>query len=152
MVRGRRTGPPVEVVRRPELGPCHEWQGPTDKDGYGKLFRDGKYQRFHRWAYEQAHGPLPEHMMVCHRCDNPPCGNPDHLFAGTIQVNSADMVTKGRSLRGERNVKNKIPAVEIPKIRDLLKKGAAVADLAVRYGVQPPAIRKIQTGQNWSWL
>ena len=72
---------------------CWEWRGLRDKHGYG---RKGPYKTTHRLAWEWANGPVPAGMCVLHRCDNPPCCNPDHLFLGTQADNLADMVAKGR--------------------------------------------------------
>jgi hypothetical protein len=83
-------------VSIPQRGGCHEWQGALTYNGYGRIGVNGKVQRAHRVAYELAHGPIPEGIVVCHRCDNPRCCNPDHLFLGTTQENVDDKVQKGR--------------------------------------------------------
>jgi hypothetical protein len=75
-------------------------------NGYGRVTvpepRPGRQKRrfAHRVAYERVHGPIPEGLFVCHRCDNPPCVNVDHLFLGTSADNDADMRAKGRHFRG----------------------------------------------------
>ena len=78
---------------------CHEWTRAITSSGYGTR-RIGKRQVYaHRYAWEQAHGPIPAGACVCHRCDNPKCIRLDHLFLGTRADNSRDMVEKGRSIR-----------------------------------------------------
>jgi hypothetical protein len=64
--------------------------------GYARLDIGDKHHKAHRLAWELLHGPIPEGMVVCHRCDNPPCVRPDHLWLGSIADNNADMAAKGR--------------------------------------------------------
>lgn len=78
---------------------CWEWNGPRNKSGYGFFAIEGNSIRAHRYSYERSNGQIPEGLLVCHHCDNPPCVNPDHLFLGTHQDNANDMVAKGRASR-----------------------------------------------------
>jgi hypothetical protein len=67
------------------------------KAGYGRLVINGKYVGAHRVAYEVSKGRVMEGLFVCHHCDNPPCCNPAHLYAGTHQDNVDDKVRRGRA-------------------------------------------------------
>ncbi len=102
--RWRRWGDPMQVTvpatPREERGPyagCWEWTGATAYYGYGKVGLDGRTTRVHRAVYEAIFGPIPDGLFVLHRCDNPPCFRPDHLFLGTAGDNFHDMLAKGRA-------------------------------------------------------
>lgn len=81
--------------RGPYAG-CWEWTGSTNDSGYGTLYRPPNPALLHRRVYEAIFGPIPDDLCVLHRCDNPPCFRPDHLFLGTIGDNNRDMRDKGR--------------------------------------------------------
>ncbi len=78
-------------------GDCWIWTGRLDQDGYGKYRFQLRAVRAHRWSYEEANGPIPAGLIICHHCDNPPCVRPSHLYAGTHADNDRDKRTRGRA-------------------------------------------------------
>jgi hypothetical protein len=100
-----------EKVARGAFDECWEWSASRTQQGYGQFRMAGKSVRAHRAAWELANGSIPDGLFVCHRCDNPPCCNPAHLFLGTAEDNVRDMVAKGRHVRPLRDES----AVKFPK-------------------------------------
>lgn len=83
---------------------CWLWRGGLHQKGYGSMGDgDGSHVRAHRYSYLLHFGPIPKGKMVCHKCDNPPCVNPEHLFLGTAQSNMDDMIQKGRARHPARH-------------------------------------------------
>ena len=76
---------------------CWNWTGGCQHNGYGSVYHDGRIKRTHRLSYELHYGNIPRGINVCHKCDNPSCVRPDHLFLGTQKDNVTDMINKGRA-------------------------------------------------------
>ena len=85
------------------MNDCIEWPLYRHEDGYGQLRVGEKKWRVHRLAWTFMYGEIPEGMCVLHRCDNPPCFNPKHLFIGTKADNTKDMISKGRNFAPNKN-------------------------------------------------
>jgi hypothetical protein len=139
----------------PMYGQCWEWIGRTlkRKDGsisYGYL--DG-YGYAHRCSWHIRFGSIPSKMKILHKCDNPTCVNPNHLFLGTQADNIRDMVSKRRSRgpSGEKCSLAKLSDEEVAKIRALYDSGEYTAlDLATYYGVARCTISRAIAGITWS--
>lgn len=103
---------------------CWEWRGGCDKKtGYGKIRINSKSNFIHRVMYELYNGEIAEGMFICHKCDNPPCCNPDHLFQGTHADNMRDKTKKGRQSKGERNGAARLTWEDVCKARELYETG-----------------------------
>lgn len=152
---------------------CWPWMGPRRKSGYGYTTDYWKKIYVHRLAYELTFGPIPPGMNVCHRCDNPPCGNPAHLWLGTTRDNALDMVRKGRAskkgagphaAKGERVRTAKLTEGDVRAIRAAYEPAppgypvgarwhkqerVTMEQLATRYGVTKSAIYAIVNRRTW---
>ncbi len=134
-------------VKRHSPTECWEWTGAKTKR-YGRFLFMGANRRAHRVCWQLERGPIPGNLLVLHRCDNPSCVNPDHLWLGTDGDNVADMVAKGRHAdnHGELNPNAKLTTGEVRLIR-ASPKGHSV--LARHFGVTPQAIYRIRKGLTW---
>jgi hypothetical protein len=132
---------------------CWEWQGRCGRDGYGR-FRAGSqcHVGAHRAAWALANNAyLPKSVMVLHRCDNPPCCNPAHLFVGDAKLNAEDKIAKGRNRVGVgvRQHLAKLDPNRIVEIRRLGDLGVGPALIADRYGVCVGTVRAIVARATW---
>lgn len=139
-------------VSKSESTECWDWLACTDKDGYGTMRVGGrKVGKAHRISHELNKGPIPKALFVLHRCDNPKCVNPAHLFLGTNKDNSDDKVKKGRNhiTLGILNGKAKLTADQVLTIKADSRTHKVIAK---DYGVTQSAIDKIKAGLSWKHL
>lgn len=140
-----------------ELDPntgCHIWTGAHLPKGYGIIKRPRERRQYyaHRLSYLIHKGGIPKRRQVLHRCDNPACVNPDHLFLGTSKDNLQDMKAKGRHLYGCRNSTSKLSDKEVLEIRKLYAAGVRQRQLAKVYGVSQGNISRICRRVRWTHL
>ena len=105
----------------------------------------------HRVSWMLAHGPIPQGMFILHRCDNPPCVNPAHLFLGTAMMNVADMEAKGRGhrARGEAAGKAKLTEDQVRYLRSPAAADIPNPVLAREFGVSTPVIWRTKARRIW---
>lgn len=111
--------------------------------------------RLHRFVYEFFKGPIPDWGVICHRCDDPLCFNPDHLFLGTHRDNARDKILKGRqkTVRGEAVGLAKLKSSDVLEMREIHAKGhISYKTLAKRYGVSWTTVRRAVLGETWGHL
>jgi hypothetical protein len=140
------------VVRTPS---CWIWNGKCDKDGYGRFYGDRDRRNIHRanrWAWIFAYGAIPDGLSVCHRCDNPPCVNPEHLFLGTTYENMQDRNAKNRQARGHRNGLSKLTPEMVLEIRNRFLLGETETKLGRVFGVSQSAISTIVLHKRWTHI
>ncbi|MDE2101768.1 MAG: HNH endonuclease [Patescibacteria group bacterium] len=145
---------------------CWSWTSKKDKDGYGNFYVDGKTIRAHRLAWMIYRGKIDDGKWVLHRCDNPQCTRPDHLWLGTPSENRVDMFKKGREnlargdnhwsrkhpekvLRGESVGNSKLKIENVISIRNDYAAGIRQVDLANKHGVSIATICRAIHGACW---
>lgn len=145
-----------KVSQAPEQGPsgdCWEFQGGKHRFGYGMINMSGtkatEVTTAHAVAWEIANGPIPNGMFVLHRCDNPACCRPDHLFLGTHQDNMDDMKAKGRGRNGSSHFRSKLSEEDAQRIKEDPR---SHYEIAADYGLVRQAVSSIKAGKTWKHL
>lgn len=128
---------------------CWPWKGGRGPGEYGSHYIHRRTFLAHRvaWAYEN--GEIPEGIFVCHRCDNPLCVNPAHLFLGTPIDNSRDMALKDRSAHGDRNGLRRMSEAIVLEARNRYRCGEEGTALAIEYGVSMQTMYRALAGKTW---
>jgi len=139
-------------VRRREDDACWLWIGCVRRTRgsplYGRFHLSGKNGYAHRVAYEIAHGPVPEGLVVRHKCDNSLCCNPAHLEVGTQRENAMDCIERGRAhrARGSRHPRAVLTEATVKSIKVALALGTPRSELAKKHDVSFAAIAGIDKG------
>lgn len=129
---------------------CWVFESNHGGGNYGMLGRKEGDILAHRLSWELHNGPIPLGLKVLHKCDNTRCVNPDHLFLGTLQDNMNDMVSKGRSRKGEKHPSAKLNGSQVSRIRLMYDTGKySQQKLAVKYGVNQTLISAIVRKSIW---
>ena len=124
---------------------CMEWLGGISSTGYGKTRLDGRLMDAHRASWIITYGPIPDGMLVCHRCDNRKCVAPAHLFLGTHRDNAVDAYKKGR-IDIQRMIDARKPKLSDEDIRAIYERtqaGEKHADIAADYWVSRSTVSYI---------
>lgn len=145
-----------EAKTKADPSGCIVWTACRSTGGYG-FFWDIDLKKnvyAHRAAWNIYKSPIPKGLYVLHKCDNPACVNPDHLFLGTLQDNSRDRNSKGRNVntRGENNGKCKLTVNKVLEIKAKLSSGYRNKDLGTEYGVSVNTISSIKRKINWAFV
>jgi LysM repeat protein len=153
-----------KITKAQDANSCWPWTGPVGTRGYGLLTVASKTKQAHRLVWEEQHGAISDGMVICHKCDNPNCCNPNHLFIGTQKDNLADCRAKGRfpagprhglALHPERRARGskvstaKLTERDIPEIYHAKVAGDSIYAIAERYGVSASTIHLVCKGKTW---
>jgi len=138
-----------------DKGVCWEWMKRINNHGYGSIGVNGKTRLAHRVSFETFNFTIPNGLIVCHKCDNKKCINPEHLFLGTHKDNTQDMIKKCRQRPPEGqehwhfNGKHKLRIVDVIKIKEQLSKGVSAVKISSEFNVTASSIYGIKSNKTW---
>jgi hypothetical protein len=122
---------------------CWLWQGAKNNKGYGILGPNPVSRRAHRYSWYLKYGKLSAKLLILHKCDNPACVNPNHLFKGTALDNTKDMIRKGRD-----NFYGRAVLTE-QQINIIRKASSTYREIAQYFGVHPSTISRVKNNKTW---
>lgn len=136
-----------KLISRGSENECWPWLG-TKLRGYGvTTIRDVQFPT-HRLSYLMHHGVIKKNLFVCHKCDNPICVNPHHLFLGTPKDNTQDASKKGRMTKGQKHWCSKLTDEQVIEVRERYKRGGIMQiELAKEYGMSQPGMNHLLLGK-----
>lgn len=137
----------------PDENGCMNWIGGKNQSGYGNMWHLKRMWLASRYSFKLYNGLFNESLCVLHKCDNPSCVAPEHLFIGTKKDNMRDCSNKGRvkipNLIGEKCPTAILKNDDVLKIKEMLKNGIKSRVIAEHYKVHSTTIYKIKNGKNW---
>jgi hypothetical protein len=145
----------LQRIKKGRASECWEWTGARMNAAWHGQWRssEGKHELAHRAAWRLFVGPIPDGLQVLHRCDNPVCVNPSHLFLGTQADNCRDMWAKNRAnpqtLRGEKHGMSKLNAPLVREIRSSVETARAIA---ARLGISPTTVYDVRNRKLWKHI
>ena len=142
-------------VERIPFMDCHVWNASTNHFGYGKLAKDGGWIFAHHFAYKESNGEIPNGKYVLHKCDNPWCVNPEHLYLGDYKQNARDREQRNRGNHafGEHHGRNKLTSSQVLAIREQHGTGKfSFRQLGKIYGVDSKTVADIVRNKLWQRL
>lgn len=143
------------VMPEPNSG-CWLWEGALNKDGYGRARYLHKDALAHRVSYQISYGAIPSGLNVLHKCDNPPCVNPGHLWVGTQKENQQDAVDKGRRKHVMPPVRlgceNSQAILSTKDILSIRSDGRSQQKIAASFGISQQHVSKIKLRRRWGHL
>lgn len=137
-------------VAAPDTNGCRNWTGGKTYKGYGVFKFQGKSMGAHKAAAVALYGTVKKGLLVCHKCDNPSCVNPHHMYIGTAKQNQQDCVIRGRKPRV--GVPRKLMQTDIPVIRYMRTRGISQRSIAHAFGIADATVRDIEAGKMWKWV
>jgi DNA-binding transcriptional regulator YiaG len=154
-IHTREAPPQVRFDRKYEKedGGCWVWTGSTTENGYGKFWFEGYNMRAHRASYILHVDDFDRDLYMLHKCHNPSCVNPDHLYPGTQKDNMADAIDRGTMTKGEEVGNSKLSKSDVLKIRDLAENSDLThEEISEKFPIAQAQTTRIINGDRWGWL